>query len=122
MFVPKKRRQDLIFIFLKDTSSVLLTETEEDCLDKIEEETEAELVRETIDFKFKNFEDLSKKITIVFFKMKKIIWQFNKSNDLTRDLKEAQKNSEILGFIGDIPQSKSKSKSILNLIQDIITR
>ena len=107
---------------MKDTSSVLLTETEEDCLEKIEEETEAKLVRETIDFKFKNFEDLSKQITIVFLKMKKIICKFNKSNDLTRDLKEAQKNSEILGFLGDIPQSKAKSKSILNLIQDIITR
>jgi len=100
----------------------LHTETDEGGLEKIEEETDDELVKETINFDFQTFTHLSIQITTVLKKMKKIIGMFNKSNDLTRDLREAQKYPEKLDLMGDKYDLKSKSKCILNLIQDIVTR
>ena len=53
--------------------------------------------------------------------MKKIVGMFNRSNDLTRELREAQKDSEKFDLIGDNSE-QTKPQSVLNLIQDIITR
>ena len=102
---------------------MLLYETEIDHqgLETIEEETEEEIVRETCAFDYSNFDTLASRIITVLRKMKKIIGMFNRSNDLTRDLRDAQKNSEKFDLIGD-DSEQTKPQSVLNLIQDIITR
>jgi hypothetical protein len=102
---------------------VLLYETEsgQEGLETIEEDTEEEIFNETIGFDYANFETLASSISAVLQKMKKIIGMFNCSNDLTRDLREAQKGAEQFDLIGE-HFNQTKPNSVLNLIQDIITR
>ena len=103
--------------------NVLLFETEsgQEGLETIQEETEEEIVRETSAFDYSNFDTLASRIITVLQKMKKIVGMFNRSNDLTRELREAQKDSEKFDLIG-YHSEQTKPQSVLNLIQDIITR
>ena len=66
------------------------------------------------------FCDLSKKISVVIKKIKKIVTTFNSSNNLSRDLRNVQKENP-LTLSSDLPNN-NKCKSVLNLIQDIVTR
>lgn len=96
-----------------------------DLLATIQEETEEEISKETFDFDFSfgDFEIIAEKITRVVAKIKKVLNLFQKSNDLTRVLLTSQRIKEPLNLLHDESEKKLKHpKSILSVIQDIITR
>ena len=90
----------------------------------LEEETEEEIYAEEKGFNGQDFQEIAIMVVTVVKKIKKIITTFNMSNDLTRELLEEQKDSltqqifEKESHLAD----ESCHKTILQLIQDVITR
>jgi hypothetical protein len=111
---PKKKIES----FLNGKASM-----DSDLLEIIEEETEEQLIAEEVDFNSKDFDEIGKSIATTVIKMKKVITAFNKSNDLTRDLIKVQKEAHAYELLLESDEIKgSSSKSIFQLIQDVITR
>jgi len=92
-------------------------------LNDIQEETEEEIQQEAFEFQnsSSSFNNIACKINLIILKIKKIINTFNASNNLTRALRNEQKENP-LNLLSDLENKQKKTKCVLQLIQDVITR